>query len=123
MLGDAPKTNDEPGVVLQPKVMTAGELEELKKEAQVHSYQLARYKLGTISQGSRYLGSNYGYKDVASIGQKSSQQKSVRHSSSQFVTVRQNRPNLMKRSRALFSLPEPRPEKKNFLLVTSFRAS
>jgi hypothetical protein len=35
MLGDAPKTSDEPGVVLQPKVMTAGELEELKKEAQV----------------------------------------------------------------------------------------
>ena len=35
MLGDEPKTTSESGGVLQPKVMTASELEELKKEAQV----------------------------------------------------------------------------------------
>jgi hypothetical protein len=35
MLGYDLKTSSEPGCVLQPKVMTARELEELKKEAQV----------------------------------------------------------------------------------------
>ena len=35
MLGDEPKANSESSGVLQPKVMTASELEELKKEAQV----------------------------------------------------------------------------------------
>ena len=35
MLGDEPKATSESSGVLQPKVMTASELEELKKEAQV----------------------------------------------------------------------------------------
>jgi hypothetical protein len=37
MLSGSPKTSNESGGVLQPKVMTASELEELKKEAQVHN--------------------------------------------------------------------------------------
>jgi hypothetical protein len=39
MLGDGPKASSETGCVLQPKVMTASELEELKKEAQVKKPQ------------------------------------------------------------------------------------
>ena len=35
MLGNEPKASNEVGQVLQPKVMTASELEELNKEAQV----------------------------------------------------------------------------------------
>ncbi len=40
MLGDEPKANAESSGVLQPKVMTASELEELKKEAQVRDHTL-----------------------------------------------------------------------------------
>jgi hypothetical protein len=40
MLGDEPKANAESSGVLQPKVMTASELEELKKEAQVRDRPL-----------------------------------------------------------------------------------
>lgn len=42
MLGDEPKVSNEAGHVLQPKVMTASELEELKKEAQVKSFESAQ---------------------------------------------------------------------------------
>jgi hypothetical protein len=51
MLGDEPKATAESSGVLQPKVMTASELEELKKEAQVRG----RSQVTGCGEGSRIL--------------------------------------------------------------------